>query len=162
MFGPNTSCVPCARHHLRGVAGCLSLLVVVLGTATCTASVRTFVSLSAVCVFPRKSRLLQPHTGCLSVLLYVLEQLPLYYEFDNRTEVERIVEIIRHATGRDAAFYVGGLLSAGLVSALACLGVYLVKRWTVRRHYRRQMEHELEPVGSHARGRGEEEEEDPS
>jgi hypothetical protein len=90
----------------------------------------------------------------------VPEQLPLYYEFDNRTEVERIVEIIRHATGRDAAFYVGGFLSAVLVSALACLGVYLVKRWSVRRHYRRQMEHELEPVDSNTRGRGAGDEED--
>ena len=58
----------------------------------------------------------------MCVLCYGPEQVPLYYEFDNRTEVERIVEIFRHASGRDAAFYFVGFFSAGLVAALAYMG----------------------------------------
>jgi len=52
-------------------------------------------------------------------------ELPLYYEFENRTTSELIVEIIKHASGRDAAFYFGGFFSAGLVTALLCLGLHV-------------------------------------
>jgi hypothetical protein len=58
----------------------------------------------------------------MCVLCYGPEQVPLYYEFDNRTEVERIVEIFRHASSRDAAFYFVGFFSAGLVAAIAYMG----------------------------------------
>ena len=49
-------------------------------------------------------------------------------------------------SGRDAAFFFSGLFSAVLLSALACLALYVKKWWQLRRHYSRQMEHELEEM----------------
>lgn len=81
-------------------------------------------------------------------------ELPLYYEFDNSSLPERIVEIIKHASGRDAAFYFAGFFSFALVGAVGCVCLVLRKRWLVRRQYTRQMEHELETVDGDGEGGG--------
>ncbi|EKX53655.1 hypothetical protein GUITHDRAFT_150245 [Guillardia theta CCMP2712] len=64
----------------------------------------------------------------------------------NLTTVERIVEIIKHATSRDVGFYFGGFTSALFVLVCVCIGVLVHRRWTVRRKYAKHMSHELEPV----------------
>ncbi len=55
------------------------------------------------------------------------DELPLYYEFDNRSTSERLVEIIRHARGRDAAFYFAGFFTLALLLAFLYLGQSLTK-----------------------------------
>jgi hypothetical protein len=78
------------------------------------------------------------------------EELPLYYEFENRTTPDLMLEIVRHAQSRDAAFYVAGVVSVALVGCLVRLAVSLRDRWLLRRQYTRQMEAELETVGERA------------
>ena len=84
------------------------------------------------------------------------DELPLYYEFDNRSTSERLVEIIRHARGRDAAFYFAGFFTLALLLAFLYLGQYLLRRWILRQKYTRHMQHELDELdvqGGEGRGR---------
>ena len=78
--------------------------------------------------------------------------LPLYYEYDNQTTSERIVEILRHASARDTAFYFIGVLSVLLLAGLICTALWLKSRWLVRRQYKTQVdETELEDIGATVR-----------
>ena len=58
----------------------------------------------------------------------------------------KVVLMVERISGRDAAFFFSGLFSAVLLSALACLALYVKRWWQIRRQYSRQMEHELEDM----------------
>ncbi len=62
--------------------------------------------------------------------------------------MERVVEMVRHASARDVGFFVGGAAAVLLLALLACVALALLRRWRLRRLYQRSIGDEKEAINS--------------